>query len=53
MIHKMECAPAAFVTMNTKKHRTEIAFLQWLLYMQIPCNKSGNPSLALCSKRKT
>ncbi|GBP05628.1 hypothetical protein EVAR_3091_1 [Eumeta japonica] len=49
---------AAFATMNTEKKNiaangepAEIAFLQWLLYMQIPSNKSRNPSLlALCGE---
>lgn len=38
---------AAFATINTNKStkiETEIAFLQWLLYMQMLCNKIGNPS---------
>lgn len=31
-------------TKNTKQAATEeIAFLQWLLYMQIPSNKNGEP----------
>lgn len=40
-------------TMNTKKvrGRIKIAFLQWLLYMQIPCNKRGNPSYSRRSAR--
>lgn len=43
--------------MNTKKYtrgKTEIAFLEWLLYMQIPRYKTGNPSLlALHKERKS